>query len=428
MYKRGRRWWIVYYIHGRQVRESVGFSYREAVRARARRIADIEAGRLGLRPYRKIPTLLEFVQKTWSDQVATNLKPSTRRGYETYLRHHLLPEFGDYPLSAINRAALKAWIAKKAKEQRYSYSRRNPNPHRPTLSKKSVLNMVALLAAILETATVDYELIPANPLRGILRRRNFADFRPQDRRVRILEPEDFRRAVAVLKPPVLQMVLFAALTGCRWGEQVALCIEDVDFRRNRLRITRSLYKRSPQTPKTEQSVRDIVMSPIIRRILQALPWQEGYVFSPDDGKTPIGDGSWLKRQWRKAQVWAGIQRSIRWHDLRHQFVSLLIAAGKDVSTLPSRRARRLRASRWIGTATYLKPSRPPMWSGRKTCCGRPVRTRCAQFVHKKRRTRAETRVLTGKFLVEAAGIEPAPPIPPISPEPLEDKGPSDGPS
>ena len=32
------------------------------------------------------------------------------------------------------------------------------------------------------------------------------------------------------------------------------------------------------------------------------------------------------------------------------------------------------------------------------------------------------------FDVEAAGIEPAPTDPPVSPEPLEDEGPSDGPS
>ena len=31
-------------------------------------------------------------------------------------------------------------------------------------------------------------------------------------------------------------------------------------------------------------------------------------------------------------------------------------------------------------------------------------------------------------MVEAAGIEPAPTEPPVSPEPLEDKDPSDGPS
>lgn len=39
-------------------------------------------------------------------------------------------------------------------------------------------------------------------------------------------------------------------------------------------------------------------------------------------------GPWIKRQWRNAQVKAGIKSPIRWHDLRHQFVSLLITAGK----------------------------------------------------------------------------------------------------
>jgi integrase len=38
---------------------------------------------------------------------------------------------------------------------------------------------------------------------------------------------------------------------------------------------------------------------------------------------------WIKRRWRAAQSSAGIRRPIRWHDLRHQFVSLLIAAGKN---------------------------------------------------------------------------------------------------
>ncbi len=258
------------------------------------------------------------------------LKPSTRRGYETALHHHLLPHFGDWPLPAINRAAVKAFIATKAQQLRASYSRRNPNPNRPTLSQKTILNLVALLSAILEAAAADYELLPTNPLRGILRRKHFPTdaLRPRDRRVHVLEPEAFKDAVTQLRPPALQLVLVATLAGLRWGEEVALRIEDIDFRRNALRVTRALYKRVPQTPKTAQSVRDVDMSPTVRRILQALPRQEGLVFSPD-GRTPIGDGSWLKRQWRQAQLRAGIRQPIRWHDLRHEFVSLLIAAGKS---------------------------------------------------------------------------------------------------
>jgi integrase len=124
------------------------------------------------------------------------------------------------------------------------------------------------------------------------------------------------------------MVLVAGLTGLRWGEQVALRIgEEVDFQHNKIRITRSFYRRIVQTPKSNQSIRDVDMCPTVRRIIEAVPWSEGLVFSTD-GTSRIGDGSWLKRQWREAQIRAGIRRPIRWHDLRHQFVSLLIAAGK----------------------------------------------------------------------------------------------------
>jgi len=331
LWLRGKIWWIHYYdLHGRRRFERVGPSYKRALRARAVRLAEIESGKFGLRR-RHVPSLREFVDGPWRKDIAISLKPSTMKGHETNLKHHLLPYFGDHPLSSITRAAVRSFISKKSKQQRHSYSKKNPNPNRPCLSHKTILNMVALLSAILESAAVDYELLQANPLKGILRRKNFPSdaARPRDKRVRVLEPEDFKRALEALKPPVQQAVLVAALSGLRWGEQVALRIEeDVDFRRNKIRITRSLYQRDPQTPKTSQSVRDVDMSPTVRRMFKAVPWSEGLIFSPD-GRRAIGGGSYVKRQWLQAQIDAKIKRPIRWHDLRHQFVSLLIAAGKS---------------------------------------------------------------------------------------------------
>jgi integrase len=176
---------------------------------------------------------------------------------------------------------------------------------------------------------VDYEIIGGNPLRGMLKRTHYpSDARSAKPRLRILEPDRFVEAASRLPFRVREMVLVAALTGLRWGELIALRMdEDVDFRRNKLRITRSLYHRNPQTPKTAQSVRDVDLCPTVRRILHGMPRKEGLIFSPE-GISPIGDGSWLKRQWRAAQLHAGIRSPITWHDLRHQFVSLLIAAGK----------------------------------------------------------------------------------------------------
>ena len=326
----------VYYVDyrdaaGKRHQERVGTNRRLALRARDARLAAVAAGRFGLRSA-KGTTLREFVDETWRPQVMAHRKPSTQRGYEWMLAHHLLPHFGGWKLVGITRPAIKAFIAAKGLEQHQSRNRTKPeNPDRAVLSPKTIVNMVALLGAILESAAVDYELIPGNPARGMLRRSNFpAQLRPKDRRPAVLEPEDFRRAVEAIpdwRPR--RMVLFAALTGLRWGEQVAVRVdEDVDFRAGKIRITRSFYRRTPQTPKTEQSVRDVDLSPLVRKILKTVPWTEGLIFSPD-GTRRIGEGSWLKRAWRKAQLSAGIKRPIHWHHLRHQFVSLLIAGGKN---------------------------------------------------------------------------------------------------
>jgi len=76
IYRRGSVWWISYYQHGHRIREPVGKSYRDAVKVRMQRVADIESGRLGLRPRRKAPTLRAFVEEPWRAD-AVHLKPST---------------------------------------------------------------------------------------------------------------------------------------------------------------------------------------------------------------------------------------------------------------------------------------------------------------------------------------------------------------
>ncbi len=64
LYRRGKIWWISYCdAFGRRHRESVGPNYQLAVRARMARLADIEAGRFGLRRGRKAPTLAELVEE-----------------------------------------------------------------------------------------------------------------------------------------------------------------------------------------------------------------------------------------------------------------------------------------------------------------------------------------------------------------------------
>ena len=166
VYRRWKTWWITWNdASGKRHRERVGHSQTEAIKVRAMRLA-------GQMPLPKTMTFGEFVQQHWRPEAKVALKQSTLRGYETSLRHHLLPYFGDHPLSAITRAEVKRFILEKSSQQRFAYSK-DPNPNRPVLSPKTIKNAVGLLVSIVESATIDYGLMESNPVRGMLRRRHF---------------------------------------------------------------------------------------------------------------------------------------------------------------------------------------------------------------------------------------------------------------
>jgi integrase len=338
--KHGNRWEISFYDGGGRRRfETARGSLTTARKVRAERIHQVQSGKFGLRDRRSALTLEAFVQR-WRKEVAIGLASSTRRSYETALEHHLLPAFGRMPLELITKAAVQKFIAEKARQQRWDYTKgKNPNPDRPVLAGKTIRNMIAVLHSLMESAVEDYELLDRNLLAGVLserRRRRFPTEKLRLRKkVHYLEPDAFKQALQALEhDKIRRLALVAALAGLRWGELVALRVEDLDWRRNRIRVTRALYRRVPGAPKTEQSEGEVPICPTVRRVLQSVPLTHGYVFSVD-GNTPIGDGSWIKRQWRGAQEAAGIADPISWHDLRHLFVSLLIAAGKHPKYIAS---------------------------------------------------------------------------------------------
>ncbi len=138
VYKRGEVWWIDYTdLRGKRHQERVGLSYRVAVRARRQRLADIEAGKFGLRHRGRAMTLQTFVDQHWRPEVARGLRPATKRSYESNLRTHPLPAFGSWPLGVISRGDVRAFVAKVRSEN-------------PTLTPKTLKNIVGLLGALLE--------------------------------------------------------------------------------------------------------------------------------------------------------------------------------------------------------------------------------------------------------------------------------------
>jgi hypothetical protein len=83
-------------------------SRREATRAHAQLLIDVEHGRTG--PSRSL-TVLQLSQQWW-DAAACDLSPSTRIGYRYWLENRVLPEFGKKRISSVTTVDVERWFGK----------------------------------------------------------------------------------------------------------------------------------------------------------------------------------------------------------------------------------------------------------------------------------------------------------------------------
>jgi integrase len=139
------------------------------------------------------------------------------------------------------------------------------------------------------------------------------------------ELEAIARAIGPRYGP---MIMFAAATGLRPAEWIALEKRDVDRKERVVYVRRSFTRRELKIPKTEASMRAV---PLQTRALDALERIKDDVSSPL--LFPGERGGYLDIhhfrpfQWRPAQKAAGINPVRRVYDLRHTFATFALRAG-----------------------------------------------------------------------------------------------------
>jgi integrase len=154
---------------------------------------------------------------------------------------------------------------------------------------------------------------------------------PQRRRTEKRPFESWQELEALAKrlgPRLGPMVLFAAATGMRPGEWVALERRDVDCAGRVAYVNRSFTKGRLTSPKTEASVRAV---PLQARALAALeqlpPGRPRDLLFPADRGGYLDLHNFRNRNWRPAQVAVGIEPFRRIYDLRHTFATFALRAG-----------------------------------------------------------------------------------------------------
>ena len=146
-------------------------------------------------------------------------------------------------------------------------------------------------------------------------------------------PDEFRRVASEVESPLYRaFYTFLFWTGCRRGEALALCKEDING--NVVHIHRAIkhFKNGFQSLKTDSSERYITIDSKTMAMLKPLiEHADPFVFG-GDRSLPITQ---VDRYFKKAIKAAGV-KPIRIHDLRHSHATWLINQGVNIIAVSKR--------------------------------------------------------------------------------------------
>lgn len=195
--------------------------------------------------------------------------------------------------------------------------------------------VLATLHSVLEHA-ISQDWIATNAARGT------KVIGPRGEGSKKIEPpskEDMRRVIEAAPEGLRLMLIFAASTGVRVGEQWAARWRDVDFVKHELRISRRVDVYGEESPpKSIAGVRTLPLSDQLVAMLKT--WRLKSRFSKmDDLIFPnwsgryVGHDNMIKRQFLPLfNEVKGVNR-FNWHGLRHFAVSCWIEAGLAAKTV-----------------------------------------------------------------------------------------------
>jgi integrase len=256
-------------------------------------------------------------------------------------QHVLSAPFVDMPLVAITRPVVVAWI--KALGRSRVKRGRGPGAKLRPISRNHVSGIVGGLALILDAA-LDEGLIDTNPARGIRKRRKKGEQRKHDEDMaEVWTYLDIEEQTRVTTDPAIpeadRLIIAVAIgTGMRQGEQWNLELPDVhvDGPNPYIVVRWGSKGRRPKNGKIRTVPLFGLALGAFRRWLEILPTYAPKnplrLAFPQPSGARRGPSKHLHRGtggkvdgFRLALAAAGIERHVRWHDLRHTCASSLIS-------------------------------------------------------------------------------------------------------
>lgn len=270
---------------------------------------------------------------TWLETYCVQLKPRSRKEYETIIKNNLKPYIGRYKLCDLTPLAI----------QRAYNSMKNMKTGEP-ISPKFTRCINAVLHKCLQKA-VDLDMIKRNPCSKVELPRN------RKRDMTVFDDEQIKMFIKAIRGSGYEDEFKIALfTGMRESEICGLTWDEIFFEKKVIRINHQIQKNPttgeyqlviPKNSKSREiSVPDAVIDILLKRKNEqsedALKYGKNWrnpmnlVFTHNDGTHICPHVLYLN--FKKIAGMIGCP-NMRFHDLRHSYATLSIKNGDPVKTV-----------------------------------------------------------------------------------------------
>jgi integrase len=245
----------------------------------------------------------EEAQPDLAYQSIKTYRPAYRRAVEA---------FGDTPIKNIRPKDISLFLRKMAKDGK---------------AEKTIANQRMIISLVMDHAILEND-IEVNPCTAVQVPKE-AKKKMQRKSASEFDETKVKQTYDIWIFPYI-----AIMTGMRKGEILALQWKDIDFERNVINVTKSVYHEGDRpyikSPKTEESIRTVpLLAPLKKVLLDKKGNKDDYIVS-DDGTKPLTNRRFitLSDNYREK---TGVTCTA--HQLRHSFATIAFECGLPVKSV-----------------------------------------------------------------------------------------------
>jgi integrase len=253
--KRDKVWRFYWWEKGKRRSKALGrFSTKAAAWKAAKPLRD--ALESNTRLLGAAPTVKELVEQYRAEKMPT--RKDTRRTYGSWIRVHILPKWGDCPITDLQARPVEMWLDSLS------------------LAPKSRSHIRGIISSLWNYAMWKGDIpVQVNPIslvtvKGASKRK---------RQPRSLSVEQFRLLVSHLKEPFGTIALLCICFGLRISECLALRWSDVDWLNGLLRVERGIVEQNVDDVKTDESRKSFAVADELLERLKV--WRQSTMFSAE---------------------------------------------------------------------------------------------------------------------------------------------------